>query len=301
MALQKEIWISSITEGLFADNTFAARSVDHSEFVHHKMVHVPNAGAPPEVVKGRSEFPATVSSRTDVDLTYNIDEYTTSPIRVSNAEDVELSYSKRESVLAGTKQALVDAVHGDLIYRWIPTAVATIATGGAAAPAHLASATGTRNALAKGDLLKLRTQFDQWNFPQEGRTLLVDAVMYAQLLGSLTETEAAAFLASASAQTGAIGKLYGFDVLMRSQVAKATAAGASKLWTASAAATDSAAAIAWHSGAVSRALGEAELFERDNDPLYYGYIVDALVRAGGSYMRSDKKGVVLLYQDTPTN
>ena len=34
MALQVEIWVKSIIEGLFANNTFAARSVDHSEFVN---------------------------------------------------------------------------------------------------------------------------------------------------------------------------------------------------------------------------------------------------------------------------
>lgn len=298
MALQKEIWINSIIEGLFADNTFAARSTDHSGFVNSRTVHVPNAGAAPAVTKNLSSFPATVTSRTDIDLSYDIDEYYTDPIRVSNAEDVELSYSKRESVLLGTRQALAESVHGDLIYRWLPEGAEKIATGGPAVASHIPGATGNRQALSKSDLLTLRTVFDQWDVPQTGRVVLVDAVMHGQLLNSLTDTEAAAFLASASAQTGVIGKIYGFDVLMRSKVAKSTGAGASKLWT-SAAATDSAAAIAWHSGAVSRAMGSIDLFEDPHDPLYYGYILSALVRAGGKYIRSDKKGVVLLYQGTP--
>jgi hypothetical protein len=296
MALQKEIWINSIIEGLFSDNTFAARSIDHSGFVNNLTVHVPNAGAPPGVVKGRSTFPATVTSRTDVDLTYNIEEYTTDPVRISNAEDVELSYNKRESVLTGTKQALADTVYGDLIYRWLPASGAVLATSGANVSAHIPSATGSRKSFIKDDVLKLRVQFDRWDFPQEGRVLLVDAVMYSQLLNSLTETEAMAFLASANAQTGTIGKIYGFDILMRSEVAKASAAGASKSWSDTAAATDCAAGIAWHRGAVSRALGATDLFDDEANPLYYGYILSALVRAGGSYVRSDKKGVVLLYQ-----
>jgi hypothetical protein len=298
MALQKEIWINSIVEGLFADNSFAARSVDHSGFVNNLTVHVPNAGAAPGVVKGRSSFPAAVSSRTDVDLTYGIEEYSTDPVRISRAEEVELSYNKRASVLFGVKQALADTVYGDLIYRWIPESGTTLSTSGAAAAAHIESATGSRKALVKGDVLRLSTVFDRWDAPQTGRVLLLDAVMYSQLLGDLTETEAAAFLASANARTGVIGKLYGFDILMRSTVAKSTAAGVSKLWTASKAATDSAAAIAWYPGAVSRAMGATDLFESENDPLYYGYILSALVRTGGRYIRSDKKGVVLLYQGT---
>lgn len=63
MALQVEIWVKSIIEGLFANNTFAARSIDHSEFVNEKTVHVPNAGAAPNVEKNRTVFPANVTER----------------------------------------------------------------------------------------------------------------------------------------------------------------------------------------------------------------------------------------------
>ena len=86
MALQREIWVNSILEALFADNSFAARSVNHNEFVNGKTVHVPNAGAAPSVIKGRSSFPAEVKERSDIDLDYNIEEYTTDPIRIPEAE-----------------------------------------------------------------------------------------------------------------------------------------------------------------------------------------------------------------------
>ncbi len=74
MALQVQIWIKSIIEGLFADNSFASRSIDHSEFVNNKTVHVPNAGSAPGVVKNRNVFPAQVTTREDVDLEYGMDE-----------------------------------------------------------------------------------------------------------------------------------------------------------------------------------------------------------------------------------
>jgi hypothetical protein len=51
MALNREIWINSIVEQLFADNTFMARSLDHSEFVNNLTVHVPCAGSAPGVTK----------------------------------------------------------------------------------------------------------------------------------------------------------------------------------------------------------------------------------------------------------
>jgi hypothetical protein len=236
--------------------------------------------------------------RTDVDLTYDIENYYIGPLSIPHAEAVELSYNKRESVLSGIKAALVDSVHGDLIYRWIPAAGTGLATTGDAAPAYITGATGNRKSLQKSDIRVLRTQFDKWDAPQEGRCLLVDADMYGQLLANLSESEASAFLASVNAQTGVIGNLYGFDIFLRSTVAKATAAGASKLWTAAPTATDSAAGIAWSSRMVSRAVGSMELYDNPGNAILFGDVLSGEVRTGGSFMRNDKKGVVLLYQGT---
>ena len=63
-------------------------------------------------------------------------------------------------------------------------------------------------------------------------------------------------------------------------------------------ATDLAAGIAWQDGCVSRALGSTDLFDNQGNALVYGDIISAAVRAGGHYMRNDKKGVCLIYQAT---
>ena len=297
MALQKQVWLSSIVELLFASNTFAARSIDHSAFVTNKTVHVPNAGSAPSVTKNRSVFPATASQRTDYDLTYDINEYSTDPVHIQNAEQVELSYNKRESVLKQMKSALADNVHIDLALSWVPSGYAKVGTSGAATPAHLATATGNRQAMTKADVLAVKNLFDLDDVPQEGRCILLDAVMYNQLLASLSESEAAAFNASVDAQRGIVGRLYGFDFYMRSTVFRVVAAGTSM--ASSAGATDSAAGLAWQEDCVSRALGNHELFENEKDALYYGDVMSALVRAGGKYIRNDKKGVAVIYQVTP--
>ncbi|MFX1715427.1 hypothetical protein JZ949_10240, partial [Riemerella anatipestifer] len=44
-------------------------------------------------------LPAEVKKRTDGEVLYKIDEYTTDPIYIPHAETVELSYDKRRSVL----------------------------------------------------------------------------------------------------------------------------------------------------------------------------------------------------------
>lgn len=297
MALQKQIWLNSIVEPLFANNTFAVRSIDHSPFVTDKTVHVPNAGSAPSVVKNRAVFPASAAQRTDYDLTYDINEYSTDPVHIQNAEQVELSYNKRESVLKQMKAALADNVHIDLALSWVPSGYAKVGTSGAATPSHLASTTGNRQAMTKADVLAIKNLFDLDDAPQGGRCMLLDAVMYNQLLSSLSESEAAAFNASVDAQRGIVGKLYGFDFYMRSTVFRVVAAGTSM--ASSTAATDSAAGLAWQEDCVSRALGNHELFENEKDALFYGDVMSALVRAGGKYIRNDKKGVAVIYQVTP--
>lgn len=297
MALQKEIWLNSIVELLFADNTFAARSINHSAFVNDKTVHVPNAGSAPAVTKNRSVFPASASQREDYDLNYNINEYSTAPIHLQHSEEVELSYNKRESILKQMKAALSDSVHADLVVSWIPSGYAKVGTTGAAAPAHMSSATGNRQSMTKADVLAVKNLFDLDDIPQTGRCMLLDAVMYNQLMASLSESEATSFNASVNAQKGVLGNLYGFDFYMRSTVLRVNAAGTTINPTA--AATTSAAGIAWQEDCVSRAEGQHEIFDDENNPLYYGDVMSALVRAGGHYIRNDKKGVAVIYQVTP--
>lgn len=302
MALQREIWINSIIEGLFADNTFAVRSVNHSAFVNGRTVHLPGAGAAPTVTKTRATALANLtnlSGRTDTDLTYDIATYFAGPVLIENPETVELSYNKRESILKGLKNALADSVYADLIDKWVPSTGATVlATTGSSVAATAPSATGNRKAITKADVRALRTQFDKWNIPQTGRCLMLDADLYGQLLGDLTEAQANAFLATADAKTGIVGSLYGFDIYMRSSVMVTTAAGAKK--TGAAAATDCTAGLAWSAECVGRALGSVEVNSNEKDAVAFGDILSATVRAGGSYVRNDKKGVVVVYQGTPT-
>lgn len=298
MALQVQIWIKSIIENLFADNSFASKSVDHSEFVNEKTVHVPNAGAAPSVVKNRTTFPATVTTREDVDLSYDIDEFSVDPIRIPNADKVELSYNKRENIIRGSRNKLADDIHASLIYSWIPSGVNTIFTEGAAVSAHIASATGNRKSMTKASVEAAQLLFDSQNIPQTGRYMLLDAYMYNQLKNSMTNNEVVAFLAGADPEKGVIGEYAGFRFYKRGQVAKTTKAGVLKEWSAAADATDSAAGIAWQEDCVSRALGASILFDDEGNPLYYGDIISFLQRAGGSYIRSDKKGVALICQAT---
>ena len=297
MAIQKEIWAREIVNGLFADNSFASKATNDDMYVNQgKKVHIPNAGAPSKVEVNRSTIPATAKKRTDPDVEYTLDEFTTDPIYIPHADTVELSYDKRNSVIYQDRAQLIEAACQNLLYKWDPTNANSILTSGAASAAYTDKATGNRKALTKGDVLRLMTRFDQQNIPQTDRYLLLDAVMYSQLLASMTETDNIGFFQAADVAKGIVGNLYGFNVMKRSQVLRYATGGTLSKWDAVGAATDNAAGLAWHMGSVSRALGEVKVFDSLDNPTYYGDIYSFLVRCGGAIRRNDKKGVCAIIQ-----
>lgn len=298
MALNKQVWLNSLVENFFPDNSFATKSIDDSTYVSNKTLHVPNAGAPSGVEINRTQKPASVKARTDNDLSYNMDELTTNPIYIPNIETVELSYDKRNSVLWNDRMELQKQAHQNLLYRWFEESTVVETTGAARAAHTTATATGNRKKMSKDTVLALMTKFNQEDVPADGRYILLDAVMYADLLEDLTDKELSAFLNSADAQQGVLGRLYGFDILQRSQVLRLTSAKKLLKWSEASAATELAAGLAWQKNCVSRAMGDIKMFDSTDDPTYYGDIYSFLMRVGGSYRRYDKKGIACIVEAT---
>lgn len=299
MALNKEIWQSDIVENFYPDNSFASKSVDDSVFVENRKVHIPNAGAPSNVERNRTQKPATTKQRTDNDLEYDMDELTTDPVYIPNIDMVELSYNKRNSILSNDRAQLQEEAHLNLLERWgqgVATTNIISTTGTSKTAAHTSSvATGMRKSICKADVRKLMTAMDADNVPEQGRYLLLDAFMYADLLADLAEKDQFMFLNSVDQQKGILGNLYGFNIMKRSRVLRLNN-GTKKVlsWDESGAADELAAALAWHENSVSRAMGEVKMFDSTDNPLYYGDIYSFLLRTGGCVRRYDKKGVYLL-------
>ena len=300
MAIQKEIWTRHIQESLFKDNDFLNYAFNADQYViQGKVVHIPNAGAAPSIVRNRSSLPATVTQRTDVDITYSIDEYTSDPVLIPNADTVELAYDKLSNVLDESESAIRETVADWMLYHWRPEAAGSIIrTTGADVTAHLSGATGNRKKLVLADIKKARLTLNKQNVPKNDRYLMIDSDMYDQLMDELNITQYREAAKDLDLPKGVIGKLYGFYLMERTTVMTANNAGTPviQLPGASTNTTDNGVAFAWQKNTVERALGTVDFFENLGDPTYYGDIYSALVRMGGRKRRNDQKGIVAIIQ-----
>lgn len=299
MAIQKEIWINDIVENLFKANPHLNYATNADEFVlAGKVVHIPNAGSVPGVKRNRTNLPASVTIRADVDITFSLDEYTTDPIMIPNAEEYEVSYDKRASVTSEQSNALSELVGDWFFYYWAPSAsTSIIRTTGASTTAHIG--TGNRKKVEVADVKKAQLYLNKQGIAKNDRYAILDADMYDQFTDGLTVTQYRDFSASYNQAEGIVGRLFGFTFLdPRATVLTYdnTSTPVVKTPDAASANTDNAGGLFWQKDAVIRALGAKEFFESEDDPTYFGSIYSALIRAGGRKKRNDGKGVIALVQ-----
>ncbi len=303
MAIQTEVWQKFIIDNLFDSNPFLEYSFDESEHVNNKTVHIPNAGSVPTVERNRSSFPGTAAQRTDVDTTYDIDEFTTDPVHIADIEETETSYNKMDSVFGEHARQLAETAGDWMLYNWRHAGTGSdfmVQTTGSNYTAHATGANGNRKGLTGTDLLSAASVMDKNKVPSMNRYALIDYAMYNQLLINMGYTANRISVTEADLAVGIVAKFAGFNVLTtRSKVLFATAAGATRAPGHAGATTDSAIALTWQSDQVAKAVGLVKAFESLNDPLYYGNIISALLRSGGRKRRDSGYGVVGILQATP--
>jgi len=295
-----EIWQYYITENLWKNNEFLQQSVDVSGMVlNGSVVHLPNAGSASKVVRNRTILPAVVHLRVDSDTTYALDEFTSDPVVILNAETVELSYDKLNSILNQDMNKLREELAEWMLWYWSRYVTTNkILTSGEAVDSHLIGTIDQRLRLTLADVEKLALKMDANSVPDRNRFLLLDAYMYSQLTKELGVTEYRDFSQIYNSTSGTInGQLYGFNIKKRATVLRSD--GINILMpSAEISESDVAVALAWQADMVERAVGTIKMFERRDDPTMYGDTYSFLVRAGGRARRGDGLGVYTLEQAT---
>lgn len=321
MAVMPEIWTDFVVENLFKDNEFLLESIDESQYVlQGSVVHIPQAGAPSAVKRNRTQLPATITRRTDVDITYALDEFTTDPRFIPDADRVQLSYDKMKSCMGEDMANLRQVMADTMLYNWKPAYF--IKATGDASEKNLIHGTGVRTGVTVEDFVKAKEIFNKWGIPKEGRHVVLPSEMYAQLCNDVRLNQNDNLLTAVyDPVNGSLVKLEGFRIIERATVLLALNGAMSPVagtqyyrWSG----TDStytpeqyeaieegevsantkacAIGVFWHRNFVTRAIGLTKMFENTGDPTYYGDIYSFLNRAGGRKMRKDAKGVLGLIQ-----
>lgn len=302
MGLQTEVWVQDIQENLFFENEFLNLATDHSAYIVNSIVHIPQAGANPSVVKNRTELVADLQQRTDTEITYGVDNYTTAPFLVKNIDELQISYDKRNSILGQHIATLGDAIAVSTLQSWAVSAstTAVLRTTGADTGEEVLTdgATGTRKLLTKRDFARAAAIMDLDKVPKQGRYAVVPTAMYYNLFSDTELVANRARLSEDMIKAGVVGDLHGFKIIYRGTVVRYTGAAANNLRDADAAvaATDCAGAVCFSKFAVTQAIGEIMVYLNEGEARSYGDIMSAEVNQGAHYLRANNWGRVCIAQ-----
>lgn len=302
MGLLKEVWIRDIQENLYYENEFINLAVDHSEYLTSSVVHIPQAGTVPNVVKNRTELVADLQTATDTEITYSTDNYTTDPFLVKDIEDLQITYDKRMSVMQRHLDQLGDAVATNTLQTWaVDGGVHVLRSSGAETDLEESmphdTATGKRLALTKRDFARVAARFDKQKVSRRNRYAIVPSSMYYNLFTDAELVANIARLGEDAIKTGVVGEIHGFKIIPRGEVVRYTNAASNALReaTAAPAATDCDGAIFFSRYVLTQALGGIKVRYDEDNPRSYGNIMSAELNQGASVLR-ENHGVVCVAQ-----
>jgi hypothetical protein len=305
-ALQKEQFVKDIEKNLYANNEFMMLGKDDSSYVTFKTVNLPQAGTGPSVEKDRASLPATVSQRTDANLTYNLSQYSTSPQLINQNDDVQyLAYDKRMDVMGDQISALGQAIANHTLYAWSSSVAAQIVrtTGATTGDLVHSTATGTRKLVTLTDLKNARKILDKQNLGNGKLTLIVPSDMYWNDLVGISELTKYLEFGRAILPTGVIGNVLGMDIMIRSSVQAYDNTGTPVRKALSAngeittlATSDNNSILLVHDKYIRKAKGAINIYTEEKSPIYFGDIMSAEVFHGASKNRTNGEGIVNIIQ-----
>lgn len=268
--LQKEIWIEEFKENFYSQYGWLAKINDWSKYVEFNTINFAAAGVDPVVTKN-SNATITSAQRVDTALSVTLDWYDTNTTHVIwTREQIEAAYDKLQTVIKQHKQKLMQEVVTEALWNLAPASAANgaLAATGANRAAVIGAQSSVASTLTPRDILILKERWDALDFPQEGRTLVLNPYHVTDLLNqdiSLSLKEKFGSLSQ-----GTPNNVYGFDVYTASNTPLFTKSTlAKKVYGAAADNTnDCIASVAFNANECVKAMGEIEVYylERGMNP-----------------------------------
>ena len=277
--LNQEIWNSRLErDEWFANNAFLQDAVNMDAFVEYNKINFAQRGAVITVEKnGAYPIPAP-SQRTDVAGGATLDEYRTNQIVVTDAEQVELAYSKLDSIVDEAKEKLEDKIASEALHEVAPNA-ATTKTPIIAVDAGNAAGDDGFKVMTTNDILKLKKSWDLLNYPKKGRVLVLNPDAIIALIQD-TVLKEQYMRQPAGTISGAVLNIYGFEIYERTYDLYYTAANAKVAYGTAAGGTDNKACNAYiRNQTFLRALGTVKMYDDVDNPAYQGTVMSWRKRA----------------------
>lgn len=304
MSVFNEIFHKEIEKKLFDSNAFLSNMKNMNEFLTGKTVHVPNftQDMDAQVEINGSTYTFDTRQTTETDLTFNIDSYRMLPFTVTDFDEMATNYNKFQVVTENVINKLSDTVAVNILYKLAQGVDSTrkIATAGATGVSNSKNGVTNYKKLSYISILDLGAKMDEDNIAQDGRFLLLDAVMYKELLEDEAVRKAMDF-GKATLPSGVVSTIAGINIMKKGQVAHASTAGVAgsadsvALYNDTVADTDGRIALAWSKSVIMTAKSGTKVFT-EVSAFKFGSVVSAEIYLGCSNPRTDNKGAYLIYQ-----
>jgi hypothetical protein len=301
MAVQKEVWIPAIEENLYKGIELIAQvATDDSQYVNNKIVHIPNAGAAPNVTRGNSSYPVVVTERDDTDVDYTLANFEIGPVRLGWADQKQLSYDKVKSITNDFMGNMNEGLKNYFLSQFYSYAADTIvATDATTTVTNWLSGSANLKTLRGRNIRTAAKILDRMKVPAGDRYLLLDYEMFWQLIGDVSYNNARLEVLAGFPAT--IDNIYGFKVIQLPFVAAQASNTSGAVLTPNGSngqftydANSRPLGLAFHKSFVSWAKTGVEGFVQNSDPTMFGDVLSASVWGGAKYRRTDKAGVVAI-------
>lgn len=290
-----------IARNMYPDNSFYKNSIDDSQFIQGSKVVWGVSGAKPGINQDPQVFPLTIKEIGDTSAEYPLQLLATDPTRIGDLEAMIVNYGMRENAILEHREALQERFANNIAYKWAPTLSARIirTTGGATGTGP-AGSTGGRKLALYNDFVNCQTAMDEMDVPLDGRCVAIPASMRGDVMKISEFKDYDKLGVGGVIANGAIGRILGFDVFIRSSVVRYSQAGTPvpKSPITSVASTDNHACLFWQKSFVRRAEGAPKTYINADQAVLLGTALNFSLYGGGEQRRPDtEEGVVVLVQD----
>jgi hypothetical protein len=303
----RRLFTSDLQQVLYPDNAFYKGAQKDEAGIDVETVEIPqDEDGEAEVVVNPTQLPLPIGTEEDKKKEYGADLLVTKPTVVTYNNQLLVSYDKRAAKLKKHRMSLERQIAERILYGWAPSAAVAdfirqttgVATRAASAP----GATGTRKVAVEADWRWASHMFDKLDIPDDGRRRVVVPPGMKQDIWDVMKdygqgTDVNNFLRG----EGKLGKLFGFEVFMRSTTQRFTEAATpvKKAIGAANATTDNVGAIFFHLDFVRYIEGAVQVWmdQAPRPELAGGMSMNAGVRSGGTTSRLSQKGVLALVED----